>query len=103
MHVPLWSHLVWVCYFLWHHRKLILKLIQAITNKRSLEMDIVKAPVGAGSADLSVSGGSVIVSVAYPIEGVIDSALVGLEAKYPALAPEIAMLKEAIDAQLAKP
>lgn len=65
--------------------------------------DIVSAPVGGdgGSVDLSVSGGDVVLAVSYPIEKILDSALVALEAKYPGLASEIAVFKAAVDAELA--
>ena len=64
--------------------------------------DIGSVPVGGdgGKADLSVSGGMVIASIVYPVEKILDSALIGLEAKYPSLKPEIEILKAAIDAQL---
>lgn len=67
-------------------------------------VDVASVPVGGdgGKLDLSVSGGSILLSASYPVEKVVDSALLGLEAKYPSLKPEIDILKSAIDAQLSK-
>ena len=68
-------------------------------------MQVASVPIGGdgGSVSLGVSAGNVVVSAQYPVEKVLDSALVALEAKYPSLAPEIAILKAAVDAQLAQP
>lgn len=61
-------------------------------------MDIVQFPIGSlGSADVALSGGSLVLTVKITAQAEIDALLTSLASKDAALAPFISLIKAGID------
>lgn len=64
-------------------------------------MDIVQFPIGSlGSADVSLSGGSLVLTVKVSAQAEIDALLSSLATKDAALAPFIAIIKAGLDSAM---
>jgi len=68
-------------------------------------MEIVKFPIGSvANADISISGGNVVIAIQIAAKPEVDALLQALKAKLPAsVQPLVDLAQAAVDAELSKP